>query len=271
VSALMHAGLINGGGFLLVKFSPLFSEQTLLLDSIFLIGTISAILGTLWKLVQSDVKRMLACSTMGQMGFMMIQCGLGLFPAAIAHLIWHGLFKAFLFLSAGSAVHSIKVDTQTRTSSFGDFMVACTYGLIGAYSFAWFSDKDFFTMNTSTFLVGFAFIAATQVAHALLQNKSNVFKYVFAMIASVVSGMIYGYSIHMIEAAIPSITHIHHSINALHIVEFLGFLILWLVLNLSCFNVFQKANVWKRAYITLLNGSQPHPKTITPIRQSYQY
>ena len=162
VSAIMHAGLVNGGGFLLVRFAPLLSEHNLLLNLIFFLGVISAVLGSLWKLVQSDVKRMLACSTMGQMGFMMIQCGLGLFPAAIAHLIWHGLFKAFLFLSAGSAVISQKVDSQSRTSTLSAFIISCAYGLLGAYSFAWFSDKSFFSMNTTAFLVGFAFLPQFQ-------------------------------------------------------------------------------------------------------------
>ena len=271
VSAIMHAGLVNGGGFLLVRFAPLLSDNTLLLNLIFCIGVISAVLGTLWKLVQSDVKRMLACSTMGQMGFMMIQCGLGLFPAAIAHLIWHGLFKAFLFLSAGSAVISQKADRQRRTSTLPAFIIACAYGLLGAYSFAWFSDKSFFSMNTSAFLVGFAFIAATQVAHAALQNKITLSKNILAIVAASLSGAIYGCSIHLIAAAIPSIITVHHSINALHLTAFTGFMMIWLVLNLECFRLIQKTPFWKRSYVTLLNASQPHPKTITSIRQSYQY
>ena len=271
VSAIMHAGLVNGGGFLLVRFAPLLSEHTILLNLIFLTGVISAVLGTLWKLVQSDVKRMLACSTMGQMGFMMIQCGLGLFPAAIAHLIWHGLFKAFLFLSAGSAVISQKADSQSRTSTMSAFILSCAYGLLGAYSFAWFSDKSFFSMNTTAFLVGFAFIASTQVAHAILQNNITASKNFLAIIAACLSGAIYGCSIHLIEAAIPSIITAHHSISALHLTAFTGFMMIWLVLNLECLRPIQKTHFWKRSYIALLNGSQPHPKTITSIRQSYQY
>ena len=271
VSAIMHAGLVNGGGFLLVRFAPMFSEQPLLLNMIFIVGVISALMGTLWKLVQTDIKRMLACSTMGQMGFMMIQCGLGLFPAAIAHLIWHGLFKAFLFLSAGSAVNSKKADGKGRASSFRSFVISCTYGLAGAYSFAWCSDKLFFSMNTTTFLVGFAFIASTQMAHAILQNKPTLLKNILAIIAAVLSGAIYGYSILLIEAAIPSVVRAHHAINALHLSAFIGFVIIWLLLNLQCLRFIQKTNIWKRSYIALLNGSQPHPKTITAIRQSYQY
>lgn len=97
VSALMHAGLVNGGGILIVKFASLFGAFPNLLTLVFALGAISAFLGTFWKLMQHDIKRMLACSTLAQMGFMMMQCGLGLFAAAIAHLGWHGLCKAYLF------------------------------------------------------------------------------------------------------------------------------------------------------------------------------
>ncbi len=271
VSVIMHAGLVNGGGFLLVRFAPLLVEHPILLNLIFCLGVISAILGTLWKLVQSDVKRMLACSTMGQMGFMMIQCGLGLFPAAIAHLVWHGLFKAFLFLSAGSAVQSKKVDSRSRASSLSVFVISCAYGLLGAYSFAWFSHKSFFSMNTTAFLIGFAFIASTQVAHSLLQKKMSLFKNLLAITAALLSGAIYGCSIHLIETAIPSITMVHHTINALHLTAFIGFIMIWILLNIDGLRFAQKTDFWKRSYIALLNSSQPHPKTITSIRQTYQY
>lgn len=103
VSAIMHAGLINGGGFLIVRFAPLYLNYPAILNMLFVIGLVTAIIGTLWKLMQSNIKRMLACSTMAQMGFMIMQCGLGLFPAAIAHIMLHGLFKSYLFLSTGSA------------------------------------------------------------------------------------------------------------------------------------------------------------------------
>jgi NAD(P)H-quinone oxidoreductase subunit 5 len=271
VSAIMHAGLVNGGGFLLVRFAPMFSDYSILLDLIFVVGAISAAFGTLWKLVQSNVKRMLACSTMGQMGFMMIQCGLGLFPAAIAHLIWHGLFKAYLFLSAGSVVTTKKVDRYSRTSTLIIFIISCVYGLLGAYGFAYFSEKPFYSMNTTTFLVGFAFIASTQLAHAILQNHITFFKHVLALVAALVSGAIYGCSIHLIEALIPSTLMLEHAISALHIITFMGFMIVWLVLNLDGLRFIQKTDVWKRSYLALLNGSQPHPSTVTSVRQSYQY
>jgi NAD(P)H-quinone oxidoreductase subunit 5 len=126
-------------------------------------------------------------------------------------------------------------------------------------------------MNTTAFLVGFAFLAATQVGHAILKKNITFSKSLLAIIAASLSGAIYGCTIHLIEAAIPSTITVHHSINALHLTAFTGFVMIWLLLNLKCLHPIQKTRFWKRSYIALLNGSQPHPKTITSIRQSYQY
>ena len=99
-SALMHAGFVNASGILLTLFAVLLiATDTLTL--IFIIGGLTAILAQFTKLLQVNVKQKLACSTIAQMGFMIMQCGLGFFNAAIAHLILHGFYKAYLFLSSG--------------------------------------------------------------------------------------------------------------------------------------------------------------------------
>ena len=126
-------------------------------------------------------------------------------------------------------------------------------------------------MNTTAFLVGFAFIAATQVTHSILQKNITFSKNLLAITAAIFSGALYGCSIHLIETVIPSSMMVHHSINALHLIAFMIFLVIWLTLNLNCLIFIQNTNLWKRIYMALLNGSQPHPKTITSIRQSYQY
>lgn len=104
VSALMHAGIVNAGGFLFNRFAPVFEASGIALHVAFLVGLLSAILGSALMLIQNDVKRSLGYSTMGQMGFMIMECGLGAFPLAIFHLIAHGFFKASLFLGAGDAI-----------------------------------------------------------------------------------------------------------------------------------------------------------------------
>jgi NADH-quinone oxidoreductase subunit L/NAD(P)H-quinone oxidoreductase subunit 5 len=108
VSALMHAGFVNAGGYLLARFAELFLAQPAVLMAAFLIGAATALLGSAAMLVQPDVKRSLAYSTVGQMGFMVMQCGLGAFFAAIYHLVVHGIFKATLFLGAGSVIQNAR-------------------------------------------------------------------------------------------------------------------------------------------------------------------
>jgi NADH:ubiquinone oxidoreductase subunit 5 (subunit L)/multisubunit Na+/H+ antiporter MnhA subunit len=106
VSALLHAGVVNAGGVLLILLSPLFTASTLALSLAFVIGAATAVYGTALMLTKPDVKGALVHSTMGQMGFMIMTCGLGWFGAALFHLTAHGMYKATLFLGSGSAVHS---------------------------------------------------------------------------------------------------------------------------------------------------------------------
>jgi len=105
VSALMHAGIINAGGFLLNRLAPFYVQSSSTLHIVFLIGALTVLLGASMMLVQNDIKKTLGFSTMGQMGYMIMECGLGAFALAIFHLIAHGFFKASLFLSAGSGIH----------------------------------------------------------------------------------------------------------------------------------------------------------------------
>ena len=112
VSAVMHAGIVNAGGIILTRFAPLFSgdvAQIILL----ILSSISVLIGTGIMLVQVDYKRQLVGSTIAQMGFMLIQCALGAYLAAIIHAVLHGLFKSTLFLQAGSAIHHDEPISQT--------------------------------------------------------------------------------------------------------------------------------------------------------------
>lgn len=104
VSALMHAGLVNAGGFLLIRFAPVLENAPLTRFAALALGLLSALYGIGIMMVRPDVKRSLAGSTISQMGFMIMSCGLGAYAAALWHLVAHGLFKAWLFLGAGSAI-----------------------------------------------------------------------------------------------------------------------------------------------------------------------
>lgn len=104
VSALMHAGLVNAGGFLLIHFAPVLEAAPAARLVAVALGLCGAIYGIGIMMVRPDVKRGLAGSTVSQMGFMIISCGLGAYAAALWHIIAHGLFKAWLFLGSGSTI-----------------------------------------------------------------------------------------------------------------------------------------------------------------------
>ena len=93
VHALLHAGIINAGGFLINRLAPLFGMSSTTLHVAFVIGTLTAVLGATMMLAQNDIKKTLGFSTIGQMGYMIMECGLGAFSLAVFHLIAHGLFK----------------------------------------------------------------------------------------------------------------------------------------------------------------------------------
>jgi len=107
VSALLHAGVINAGGFLLIRFADVMLLAPGVLAVLVMVGGFTALFGGLVMLTQPAVKTSLAWSTVGQMGFMIMQCGLALFPLALLHIALHSLYKAHAFLASGGAVETI--------------------------------------------------------------------------------------------------------------------------------------------------------------------
>jgi NAD(P)H-quinone oxidoreductase subunit 5 len=104
VSALMHAGIVNAGGYLVIRLGPLMLLSGPAMTSLIVIGTFTACFGVIVMMTQTSVKRKLAYSTIAQMGFMLLQCGLGAFSAAMLHILAHSLYKSHAFLSSGSAM-----------------------------------------------------------------------------------------------------------------------------------------------------------------------
>ncbi len=109
IHALLHAGIINAGGFLLNRLAPLYALSPTTLHVVLVIGLVTAILGTCMMLVQNDIKKTLGYSTIGQMGYMIMTCGLGAFSLAVFHLIAHGMFKADIFLNCGKGIHEARL------------------------------------------------------------------------------------------------------------------------------------------------------------------
>lgn len=107
VSALLHAGIVNAGGFVLIRMADTLLAAPGVLAVLALLGGFTALFGSLAMLAQPAVKTSLAWSTIAQMGFMMLQIGLGLFALAVLHILAHSLYKAHAFLSSGSAIAQV--------------------------------------------------------------------------------------------------------------------------------------------------------------------
>ncbi len=107
VSALLHAGVINAGGFVMIRFADVMLAAPGVLAVLVMLGGFTAIFGSMVMLTQPAVKTALAWSTVAQMGFMVLQCGLALFPLALLHIVAHSLYKAHAFLGSGGAVAAV--------------------------------------------------------------------------------------------------------------------------------------------------------------------
>ncbi len=112
VSALLHAGVINAGGFLLIRFADVMLLAPLALAALVLLGGFTALFAGLVMVTQPAVKTSLAWSTVAQMGFMILECGLGLFPLALLHILAHSLYKAHAFLASGGAVERVAAERR---------------------------------------------------------------------------------------------------------------------------------------------------------------
>ena len=140
VSALLHAGVINAGGFLLIRFADVMLVAPGVMALLVMLGGFTALFGGLVMLTQPAVKTSLAWSTIAQMAFMVMQCGLALFPLALLHIVAHSLYKAHAFLSSGEAVRNVAAIPRpgpiavpsARNVLYAFAIAIVIYGLVGA-------------------------------------------------------------------------------------------------------------------------------------------
>lgn len=133
IHALLHAGIINAGGFLLNRLAPLYALSPTVLHAVLAVGILTMIFGKCMMLSRNDIKKTLGYSTIGQMGYMMMECGLGAFSLAVFHLIAHGLFKATVFLNCGDVIHKARLEPESPpkpSTDEGPGIVVWTAGVI---------------------------------------------------------------------------------------------------------------------------------------------
>ncbi|MFT5659571.1 MAG: NADH-quinone oxidoreductase subunit L [Sulfurimonas sp.] len=202
VSALMHAGVVNVGGILLNKLAYLLILSPLVLNIAFVIGLFTAIFASMLMLVVSDIKRSLGYSTVGQMGYMIMEVGLGAFSLAVYHLIVHGIFKATLFLESGSLIKSARLDPNiperlsyktfseedTKYKSTKTFKLMAIFTIVPVIAFIAAKlvlAPEFFEFNAAIVILAFAWLSGSQLFLSFFQvSKSDSFKVIVTLIGT---------------------------------------------------------------------------------------
>ncbi|WP_254763647.1 proton-conducting transporter membrane subunit [Natrinema marinum] len=266
-SALMHAGFVNAGGILLTRFAPLFADVPTAMSLLVVVGATSALFGQALLLVQSDIKRKLGASTVAQMGFMILQCGLGFFAAAITHLILHGFYKAYLFLSAGATVEQT-APKKTASTDLGlpGLIVSLGAAAGGGALFVAITGKGAH-LDSGAFL---AFIVVLTTLHAtrdLLERSTlpSRIKLVGIPFIVVVPIAVYGFLFETISALLATVpmTNAPTELSVVHLAVGALFVGSYIAVELG----WHRSS--KRLYVALLNHSQPAPKTVLTTKEDY--
>ena len=268
-SAIMHAGFVNAGGLLLTRLAPVFAVQEFVMLGIAALGAISSILAQAMMLVKADYKGRLGCSTVAQMGFMILQCGLGFFAAAVAHLIIHGFYKAYLFLSTGSQV--VKKAPKKKRHGYPSVVttgVAVVTAVVGGAVFALLTGKGTTLTDTGIFLAVIVVVSVFRGATELLDNDSLpasvrlggmplVMLPALSLYAGVYNG-VYAllYDLPMVKASMV-MTPAHWALLGLFLLGHLSVQLGWL----------QRS---RRLYVGLLNAAQADPATIPGQANEYE-
>jgi NAD(P)H-quinone oxidoreductase subunit 5 len=267
-SALMHAGFVNAGGILLTRFASVITVDATFMLAVVAVGGISAIGGKLLKSVQTDIKGRLGCSTVGQMGFMIMQAGLGFFGAAITHLILHGFYKAYQFLGSGGQVERTSPTEEAVHATGGltgvvGVIVTLLTGLAGGVLFAVLTGKGL-NADSGLLLTFFVVFTTLHAARSAIQQTSlsAVARYGAVPLvffpAIVVYAVVYeGVSTLLPVGAVPTeLTLLHGVIVAVFVGIYVG-------IETGIHEDSQ------RLYVTLLNAGQPSAETVLTSAEDY--
>ncbi len=151
VSALIHAAtMVTAGVFMVARCAPIFSLSETAMNTVAIVGGLTAVFAATIGLVQNDIKRVIAYSTISQLGYMFLGLGVGAFTAGIFHLTTHAFFKGLLFLASGSVIHALSGEQDMRKMGALKSKIKITHAvffigslaLAGIFPFAGFFSKD---------------------------------------------------------------------------------------------------------------------------------
>ncbi len=159
VSALIHAAtMVTAGVYMVARLGPLFHVSDTAMATVAAVGAVTALMAATIALVQTDIKRVLAYSTVSQLGYMFLACGVGAFGVAVFHLFTHAFFKALLFLGSGSVIHALSGEQDMRKMgglrtkipwTFWTFVIGAL-AIAGIWPLAGFFSKDQILLGTLT-------------------------------------------------------------------------------------------------------------------------
>jgi NAD(P)H-quinone oxidoreductase subunit 5 len=267
-SALMHAGFVNAGGILLTRFAPVITVDSTLMLAVVAVGAASAGGGKLLKSVQTDIKGKLGCSTVGQMGFMILQAGLGFFGAAITHLILHGFYKAYQFLSAGEQVeHASPSETTEHTigrmTSAVGFVVALLTGLAGGVVFTVLTGKGA-NVDSGLLLTFFVVFTTLHAARSAVQDTSlpTLARYGAVPLVFLPAIVIYAVVYEGVSDLL-AVSTATTELTLLHGIIAVGFVGIYVAIETGIHEHSQ------RLYVALLNATQPSSNTLLTSTEEY--
>jgi NAD(P)H-quinone oxidoreductase subunit 5 len=236
---------------------------------VLVVGASSALLGKLAKTVQTDVKRTLGCSTVGQMGFMLAQVGLGFFGAALTHLVLHGFYKAYQFLSSGTAV-TRTTPTATGSAAGGTrprhLAVVVPTALAGGWVFARLTGKGA-SLDSGLLLTLIVVLTTLHATREVLAHRSLptpvrygavpvVFLPAIALYAAVYTAVT-----HLLDG-LPLVT-VPGDLTVVHGAVALAFVVAYVAIDTGVYRLSD------RLYVALLNATRPSSETVVTDRGEY--
>ncbi len=267
-SALMHAGFVNAGGILLLRFAPVVSIEATVMLLIVLVGAVSALVGKLFKSVQVDTKTRLGSSTVGQMGFMVMQAGLGFFGAAITHLILHGCYKAYLFLSAGEEIETTSPsDTGRSTKSGLDVsIITVLVGMVGGGLFAALTGKGT-GFDSGLLLTGLVVLTTLQATRGAILSRglSATSRYGVVPLVFLPAIVLYALVYNALRAVMADVALVTAptELSIIHGIVGIAFLVGYLAIETGLYRRYT------RLYVTLVNATTPPTNTLLTSRREY--
>jgi len=231
------------------------------------VGASSALLGQALLLVRSDVKRKLGASTVAQMGFMILQCGLGFFAAAITHLVLHGFYKAYLFLLSGAAVEQTAPAEPARADvGLSGVVVSLGAAVGGGALFVAITGKGA-KLDSGAFLTLVVILTTLHATRDVLKQSrlSSRFKLVGLPLIVVIPIAVYGFLFNVVSALLADVpmTNAPTELTAVHLAVGVLFVVSYLAAEFG----WHRSS--RRLYVTLLNLSQPAPEAAVTTTEDY--